>query len=85
MERLQISDASGQKKPLITVEAQFNPTELSITRGANYAEVAVPGLRQPLLQFVRGETQVLTAELFFDGTDTQTSGTEGVPMPSMTR
>jgi hypothetical protein len=82
MEHLQISDTSGQKKPLITVEAQFNPTEMSITRGANYAEVAVPGLRQPLLQFVRGETQVLTAELFFDGTDTQTSVTDKTADPS---
>ncbi len=53
----------------------------------------MPGLRQPLLQFVRGETRTLTVELFFDGTETQTSvvdavgvvtdpGTPAVPPPT---
>jgi hypothetical protein len=50
------------------VEVQFNPTEYGIDRGASYAELQVPGLRTPLLQFVRGEAQTLTLELFLDGT-----------------
>lgn len=51
-----------------SVEVQFNPTEYGIDRGASYAELQVPGLRTPLLQFVRGEAQTLTLELFLDGT-----------------
>lgn len=55
------------------IEVQFNPTEYSMTRGASYAEVAVPGLSVPLLQFVRGETQTLNMELFLDGSDARQS------------
>ena len=51
------------------IAGQFNPTEYSIDRGSSYAELAVPGLRTPLLQFVRGEAQTLSLELFLDGTD----------------
>lgn len=50
------------------VEVQFNPTEYGIDRGASYAELQVPGLRTPLLQFVRGEASTLTLELFLDAT-----------------
>lgn len=44
----------------------FNPSEYSITRNLSYAEIAIPGLQMPLLQFVRGETQTLEVELFLD-------------------
>lgn len=50
------------------IEVQFNPTEYGIDRGASYAELQVPGLGTPLLQFVRGEASTLTLELFLDGT-----------------
>ena len=57
------------------VEVQFNPTDYGIDRGASYSELQVPGLRTPLLQFVRGEAQTLTLELFLDGTDKRSSAT----------
>ena len=55
------------------IEVQFNPTEYTMTRGASYAEIAVPGLRMPLLQFVRGDAQTLSMELFLDGSDDRQS------------
>lgn len=55
------------------VDVLFNPTEYGIDRGAQYAELAVPGLAMPLLQFVRGETQTLTLDLFLDASDTRGS------------
>lgn len=55
------------------VEVQFNPTDYGIDRGASYSELQVPGLRTPLLQFVRGEAQTLSLELFLDGTDKRSS------------
>jgi hypothetical protein len=58
------------------IEVQFNPTEYGIDRGASFAELQVPGLRTPLLQFVRGEAQTLNLELFVDGTDTRGSVVE---------
>ena len=39
-----------------------------IAKGAQIAEIAIPGIDSPILQFVRGQTQTLTLELFFDTT-----------------
>jgi hypothetical protein len=61
------------KQPPIQIPVQFNPTEYGIDRGAYFAQLDVPGLRTPLLQFVRGEPQLLSLELFLDGTDTRAS------------
>lgn len=55
--------------PPESTDVLFNPTEYGIDRGANYAELAAPGLDTPILQFVRGESQSLSVELFLDGTD----------------
>jgi nucleoid-associated protein YgaU len=57
------------KQPPSVIDVQFNPTEYGIDRGSFFAELQVPGLRTPLLQFVRGEAQTLSLELFLDGTD----------------
>lgn len=46
----------------------FNPTEYTLTKAAQIAEIAIPGLDSPVLQFVRGQTQTLKLELFFDTT-----------------
>jgi nucleoid-associated protein YgaU len=50
------------------IPVQFNPTELSLAKGAQIAEIAIPGLDSPILQFIRGQTQTLKLELFFDTT-----------------
>jgi hypothetical protein len=55
--------------PETSVDVLFNPTEYGIDRGATYAELAVPGLKTPILQFIRGEAQTLNLELFLDRTD----------------
>lgn len=46
----------------------YAPTELAFAKASTYAEVAIPGLEQPLLQFVKGEAETLSLELFFDST-----------------
>jgi hypothetical protein len=62
-----ISIPKNKRKPIVVM---FNPTEYSITTNMSYADINVPGLRVPLVQFVRGEAKTLTAELFLDRTDT---------------
>jgi len=57
------------KAGALPVDVKFNPSEYSISRNMNYAEVQVPGLMTPLLQFVRGEAQTLSLELFLDASD----------------
>jgi len=44
----------------------FNPTEYSFERTNAYKATAVPGLGSPLLQFVNGECDQLSMELFLD-------------------
>src|SRR5688572_19859684 len=48
---------------------QFNPTELAFNKGAQLAEIVIPGLDTPLIQYVRGQAETLTLELFFDTTE----------------
>lgn len=62
------ADGSGDGSEAITVE--YSPPELSFTKAAQYAEVAIPGLEQPILQFVRGDAETLNMDLFFDATST---------------
>ena len=48
---------------------QFNPTEHTLNKGAQFAVIPIPGLDQPILQFVRGQTETLSLDLFFDSTE----------------
>jgi nucleoid-associated protein YgaU len=47
---------------------QFNPTEFTRQKGAQIAEIGIYGIDSPILQFVRGQNEKLTLELFFDTT-----------------
>jgi hypothetical protein len=55
--------------PPTSIDVMFNPTDYGIDRGASYAELDVPGLATPILQFIRGEAQTLSLALFLDGSD----------------
>jgi hypothetical protein len=52
--------------PLIV---NYNPTEYTLNKAAQIAEIAIPGLDSPILQFVRGQTETLSLDLFFDTTE----------------
>jgi hypothetical protein len=51
------------------IPVQFNPTEYTLSKGAQIAEIAIPGIDSPIQQFIRGQTEKLTLELFYDTTD----------------
>ena len=44
----------------------FNPEKYTMERSNQFAEIGIPGLSSPLLQFIRGNIKTLTMELFFD-------------------
>lgn len=48
------------------ISVLFNPNQYSLDQGNTLAEVAVPGLAAPILQYVRGNGRTLSMELFFD-------------------
>jgi nucleoid-associated protein YgaU len=45
---------------------RFNPTQYTLDASNQLAEIGVPGLRAPVLQFVRGGGRTLSLDLFFD-------------------
>jgi hypothetical protein len=49
-----------------TIAVQLNPEEYSLDDSNVFAELPIPGLRTPLVQFVRGVGRSLRVELFFD-------------------
>jgi nucleoid-associated protein YgaU len=56
---------SGEK-----VAVLFNPEEYTVNRDLTYAQMAVPGLSAPVVQFVHGNAQTLEMELLVDSYET---------------
>ena len=48
------------------IPVMFNPEEYSLDVGNTFAEIGIPGLRTPPIQYVRGNIRNLNMELFFD-------------------
>jgi nucleoid-associated protein YgaU len=48
----------------------YNPEELKLEQGNTFAEVGIPGLGTPPVQYVRGKARTLSMELFFDTYET---------------
>ena len=69
LEPAQNQQDSQEQPERIKIKVSFNPTELTFTKGAQFAEIAIPGLDAPIQQFIRGDTETLSLELFFDATD----------------
>jgi LysM repeat protein len=49
-----------------SIDVMFNPEEYTVNKDNNFAQMAVPGLSGPLIQFVNGNMQTLEMELFLD-------------------
>jgi nucleoid-associated protein YgaU len=56
------------------INVQFNPTEYTLNKAAQIAEISVLGIDSPILQFIRGQNERLTFDLFFDTTTTRDRG-----------
>ena len=68
--RARLVNVSSAANPPPSVQVQFNPTDYGIDGSVSYAQMPVPGLQMPIQQFIRGEAEHLTLELFLDQTDT---------------
>jgi hypothetical protein len=66
------------------ITVQFNPGEYTLDKKAQIAEIAIPGIDSPIQQFVRGQTERLTLDLFFDVTD-QGMGETSQDVTALTR
>jgi nucleoid-associated protein YgaU len=52
------------------IPLRFNPTEYRLSKGNNFAEIDIPGLESPPLQFVRGAAETLAVDFLLDTSDT---------------
>jgi hypothetical protein len=53
----------------ITITAMFNPERYTVSKSLQLAEIGIPGLDAPVVQYVRGQNEKISRELFFDTTD----------------
>ena len=51
------------------IPVQFNPTQISFSKGVQLGDIPIPGLDCSLVQFVRGQNETLSMDLFFDSTE----------------
>ena len=75
---------NGQLQRAEEVKAQYNPTEVTFNKAAQIAEIAIPGLDAPILQFVRNQSESLALDLFFDTTEGGTAGGGVTPVTTRT-
>lgn len=52
------------------IPVRFNPTEYQLQKTNNFAEIGIPGLETPPIQYVRGASEKLTLDLLVDTSDT---------------
>jgi hypothetical protein len=48
------------------ITVMYNPEQFTLDQGNDFAEVGIPGLNAPPIQYVRGKGRTLSMELFFD-------------------
>lgn len=65
LKKATITVLDGAKRDEV-ITVLFNPTEYTLDRSNSYKPTPVPGLGAPLLQFVNGESDQLSMDLFLD-------------------
>jgi nucleoid-associated protein YgaU len=78
--RLKVFQHDGTSEDLVV---QYNPATLSFDKSVRTADIAIPGLDSPLKQFVRGNAETVSVELFFDTTEGGT-GARAVSVTTLT-
>ncbi|MER5465064.1 LysM peptidoglycan-binding domain-containing protein [Streptomyces sp. NPDC002668] len=67
---------SGPVTPLLTLPV--NPTEYAVSKAVTFAEIGVPGLDAPPLQFVRGGARTLKLDALVDAAEEPVRGRRDV-------
>jgi hypothetical protein len=60
-----VNTTTGARFPVM-----YNPEEFKLEQGNTFAEVGIPGLNAPPLQYLRGKARAVTMDLFFDTYET---------------
>lgn len=68
LEKAQITILNGKKQGE-TIECKFNPNSYTLEKSVNYGDMKATGSGASIMQFVDGNAEMLSMELFFDTTD----------------
>lgn len=52
------------------IPLRFNPTEYKLSKSNTFAEITIPGLETPPIQFIRGGSETLSVQALVDTSDT---------------
>jgi len=63
-----IRPLSEGESPIVPL--RFNPTEFQISKSNTFADIPIPGLETPLIQYVRGSSEKLSVEALVDTSHT---------------
>ena len=63
---LSVHDKNGKKDDNNVIPVLFNPQQYSINKTNLFASISIPGRDSSIIQFVKGESETLSFELFFD-------------------
>ena len=55
----------------VPIPVLFNPTQYSLDRTNQIAEIGIPGMSAPIMQYVRGNARTLSMDLLFDTYEAQ--------------
>ena len=67
--RAQLEIVEPQDKKAV-IPLRFNPTEYELQKANTFAEIAIPGLESPPIQFIRGSAEKLVVNLIADTSHT---------------
>jgi nucleoid-associated protein YgaU len=84
--KIYVLSPKGGRHPDLPAEfkVQFNPTEYTVAKSAQIAEIGIYGIDSPILQFVRGQNRKLTMDLFFDTTLDRGMGSNALSVTTQT-
>jgi nucleoid-associated protein YgaU len=66
------------------IRVLFNPEEYTVNRDLTYAQLAVPGLSAPVVQFVHGNAQTVDLQLLVDTYEASTQAAAGSDVRELT-
>lgn len=64
--QIHVHDQNGIRQESSPIHVLFNPQQYTVDKSNQFANIAIPGRQSPIIQFVRGESETLSIELFFD-------------------
>ncbi|MEV6875384.1 LysM peptidoglycan-binding domain-containing protein [Amycolatopsis sp. NPDC051128] len=67
---LEIEQPENPRNVPKRIPLKFNPTEYKLSKSNTFAEITIPGLETPPIQYIRGGSETLSVQALVDTSDT---------------